>query len=126
MFERSTWIIFMTGLLLVILVTIGWLYGEEAEERKLIKDCERALANAADYLGVETIGVVNAYKMCKGKYDADIINAEVYRRAGVEADRCRITYNGEIRDCDMSLWTLIEYEDDQKLAVVRQIIYGTI
>lgn len=110
----------------VMLLTIGIIVGErQSAEAARIQRIERQLDRVAEYMGYESMGVVDIYEVSRRNgsiYDGPAIQRYLYEHNGlVYTDNDFDFYFGEIED-DVMVFKKVVYEGEVKEPIFEQKI----
>ena len=117
------------GLLLAVCVTLltfGIIVGErQSAEAARIQRIERELDRVAEYMGYESMGVVDIYEVSRRNgsiYDGPAVQRYLYEQNGLEyTDNDFDFYFGEIED-DVMVIKKVVYEGEKKEPIFEQKI----
>ena len=110
----------------VMLLTIGVISGErQSAEIARIQRIEKQLDRLAEYMGYESMGVIDIYEVSKRNgsiYDGPAINRQLYEQIGAEytENDCDF-YFGELED-DVMIFKKVVYEGEKKEPIFEQKI----
>lgn len=112
--------------LCVMLLTIGVIAGErQSAEIARIQRIEKQLDRLAEYMGYESMGVVDIYEVSRRNgsiYDGPAIKRQLYEQSGVEYTENDFDfYFGELED-DVMVFKKVVYEGEVKEPIFEQKI----
>lgn len=110
----------------VMLLTIGVIEGErQSAEIARIQRIEKQLNRIAEYMGYESMGVVDIYEVSRRNgsiYDGPAIKRQLYEQSGAEYTENDFDfYFGEIED-DVMVFKKVVYEGEVKEPIFEQKI----